>query len=40
MDLWEFLAARDGVLISKGAKPKGRDVTDAEFEAFGLEIVT
>lgn len=37
MTLWEFMAARDGYLISQGAKPKGREIDDSRLAELGIE---
>lgn len=37
MTLWEFAAAADGFLLSRGAKPKGRDMSDERLAELGVE---
>lgn len=37
MTLWEFAACSDGWLLSKGAKPKGREMDDERLAELGIE---
>lgn len=36
MTLWEFMAARDGVLLENGAKPKGGDISEDRLAELGV----
>ena len=37
MTFWQFLAARDGFMLSNGSKRQGRDIDDDQLAEMGIE---